>query len=84
VCVCVCAGAVIMYGSFLLFEDDFIHIVAITFTSLVLTELLMVALTVHTWHWLMIVAELLSFTSYVVCLVVFKDYFGTLKLLRFG
>ena len=39
-------GAAIMYGSFLLFDDDFIHVVSITFTSLILTELLMVALTV--------------------------------------
>ena len=39
-------GGAIMYGSFLLFDDDFIHVVSITFTSLILTELLMVALTV--------------------------------------
>lgn len=39
-------GAAIMYGSFILFDDDFIHVVLITFTSLILTELLMVALTV--------------------------------------
>ncbi len=36
-----------------LFEAQFIHVVAITFTSLVLTELLMVALTVRTRHGLM-------------------------------
>ena len=76
-----------MYGSFLLFDDDFLHIVAITFTSLILTELLMVTLTVHTWHWLMIVGEILSFTCYVICLVVFKDFFGkkilALKILSF-
>lgn len=39
-------GSVIMYGSLFLFDADFIHIVSITFTSMVLTELLMVALTV--------------------------------------
>ncbi len=39
-------GGAIMYGSFFLFDDDFIHVVSITFTSLILTELLMVALTV--------------------------------------
>ena len=39
-------GAAIMYSSFLLFDDDFIHVVSITFTSLILTELLMIALTV--------------------------------------
>ncbi|CAF4700854.1 unnamed protein product, partial [Rotaria socialis] len=29
-------GGAIMYGSFLLFDDDFIHVVSITFTSLIL------------------------------------------------
>ena len=40
-------GAVIMFGALLLFEDEFIHVVAISFTALVLTELTMVALTIR-------------------------------------
>ncbi len=59
-----------------LFEAKFIHVVAITFTSLVLTELLMVALTVCTWHWLMVLAELFSVGVYILSLIVPKDYFG--------
>lgn len=39
-----------MYGALILFEDEFIHIVAISFSALILTELIMVALTVRTWH----------------------------------
>lgn len=65
-----------MYGAFLLFEDEFIHVVAITFTSLILTELLMVALTIRTWHWLMVVAEVFSLAVYIASLIVLKDYFG--------
>ena len=65
-----------MYGAFLLFEDEFIHVVAITFTALILTELLMVALTIRTWHYLMIVAELFSVAVYVLSLVVLRNYFG--------
>lgn len=65
-----------MYGALLLFEDEFIHVVAITFTSLIMTELLMVALTVRTWHYLMIIAEIFSLAIYIVSLVVLKDYFG--------
>ena len=65
-----------MFGGILLFEDEFIHVVSITFTSLILTELLMVALTIRTWHWLMVAAEVFSLTVYVITLVVFKDYFG--------
>ncbi|KAL5021907.1 hypothetical protein ScPMuIL_001062 [Solemya velum] len=68
-------GGIIMYGALLLFEDEFIHVVSITFTSLILTELLMVALTVRTWHYLMIVAEVFSLAIYIVSLVVLKDYF---------
>jgi len=65
-----------MYGAFLLFEADFIHIVAITFTSLIITELLMVALTIRTWHYLMILAEFLSLGIYVASLAVFRAFFG--------
>ncbi len=39
-------GAAIMYGAFFIFDDDFIHVVSITFTALLLTELIMIALTV--------------------------------------
>ena len=65
-----------MYGAFLLFEADFIHIVTITFTSLIITELLMVALTVRTWHYLMVLAEFLSFGIYVASLAIFRTFFG--------
>lgn len=65
-----------MYGALVMFEDEFIHIVAISFTSLVLTELIMVALTIRTWHYIMALAELLSFGLYILSLIVLKDYFG--------
>lgn len=65
-----------MYGALLLFESEFVHVVAISFTALVLTELLMVALTVRTWHWLMVVAELLSLGCYVASLAFLNEYFG--------
>jgi len=71
-----CSGGIIMFGAFLLFEDDFIHIVSIAFTALILTELLMVALTIRTWHYLMIVGELLSLLLYVASLFLFHSFFG--------
>uniref|UniRef100_A0A672ILM0 Phospholipid-transporting ATPase n=1 Tax=Salarias fasciatus TaxID=181472 RepID=A0A672ILM0_SALFA len=67
-------GSIIMYGAMLLFESEFVHIVAISFTSLILTELLMVALTIQTWHWLMIVGELLSLACYVASLVFLHEF----------
>lgn len=65
-----------MYGALLLFESEFVHIVAISFTSLILTELLMVALTIQTWHWLMIVGELLSLSCYIASLVFLHEFIG--------
>ena len=69
-------GGIIMFGALFLFDDDFIHIVAISFTALILTELLMVALTVRTWHWLMLFAELLSLVIYAVSVIILKNEFG--------
>ena len=68
-------GGVIMYGAMLLFHDEFIHVVAITYTALILTELLMLALTVRTWHWMMVVAELISLSSYLLTLILFPQSF---------
>ncbi|XP_037959710.1 probable phospholipid-transporting ATPase IIB isoform X3 [Teleopsis dalmanni] len=68
-------GGVIMYGALILFEDEFIHIVAISFSALILTELIMVALTVRTWHRLMVLAELFSLALYLISLAVLHEYF---------
>jgi hypothetical protein len=65
-----------MYGALILFEDEFIHIVAISFTALILTELIMVALTIRTWHRLMVLAELFSLVLYLISLFFFKQTFG--------
>ena len=70
------AGAIIMYGALVFFEDEFIHIVAISFTAMILTELLMVALTIRTWHWFMLDAELLSLGIYIASLFILKESFG--------
>ncbi|KAM5222127.1 putative phospholipid-transporting ATPase IIB isoform 2-T2 [Ctenodactylus gundi] len=68
-------GGILMYGALVLFESEFVHVVAISFTALVLTELLMVALTIRTWHWLMVVAEFLSLGCYVASLAFLNEYF---------
>ena len=65
-----------MYGALVLFDDEFIHIVAISFTALILTELIMVALTVRTWHYIILLAEVLSFGLYFASLFLLSDYFG--------
>uniref|UniRef100_A0A8D8VQQ7 Phospholipid-transporting ATPase n=1 Tax=Cacopsylla melanoneura TaxID=428564 RepID=A0A8D8VQQ7_9HEMI len=68
-------GGVIMYGALALFEDEFIHIVTISFTALILTELIMVALTVRTWHYLILLAELFSLGIYLLSLILLKEQF---------
>lgn len=65
-----------MYGALLLFDQDFIHVMSITFTSLILTELLMVALTIRTWHWMMVAGEVISLAAYIATLVILKRFFG--------
>ncbi|VDO33572.1 unnamed protein product [Haemonchus placei] len=68
-------GAVIMYGALLVFDADFIHVVSISFSALIVTELIMVAMTVHTWHWAMLLAQALSLALYAVSLIVLDQYF---------
>ncbi|XP_037661591.1 probable phospholipid-transporting ATPase IIB isoform X6 [Choloepus didactylus] len=69
-------GGVLMYGALVLFESEFVHVVLISFTALILTELLTVALAVRTWHWLMVLAEFLSLGCYVASLAFLNQYFG--------
>lgn len=70
-----------MLGALLLFnQGEFIHIVSISFTALIFTELLMVALTIHKWHWAMFVAEVLSLGLYVLSMFVLTTYFGMCRM----
>jgi len=43
-------GAGIMIMSLVLFESEFLHIVSISFTALILNELIMVALEITIWY----------------------------------
>jgi phospholipid-translocating ATPase len=43
-------GSAIMIMSLVLFENEFLHIVSISFTALILNELIMVALEITTWY----------------------------------
>ncbi len=65
-----------MLASLFLFENNLVNIVSITFTALILTELLNVAFEIHTWNRYMIISELLTVITYLVSMVVLKTYFG--------
>ncbi|KAI1722526.1 aph-1 protein [Ditylenchus destructor] len=68
-------GSIIMYGALFAFDSDFIHVVSISFSALIITELIMVAMTVHTWHWAMLVAQILSLSLYGASLLILDKYF---------
>lgn len=69
-------GSVIILLAVLLFpEHNTVNIVAITFSSLVLTELLNVATIIQTWHRWIVAAELGTFTVYCACILLLKGYF---------
>lgn len=66
-----------MIASLVLFEADFLNIVSISFTALVLNELIMVAVEVTTWHTLMILSEVFTLALYIISIAFLPEYFGT-------
>ena len=60
-----------------LFENDFERIVSISFTSLILNELILVALEVSTWHIYMVWAQFVSILLYILAMTILKNEFGT-------
>ena len=67
-------GGIIMLFALYLFELEFIHIVAITFTALIFNELIMVAIEINTWHRYMVIAEVASVIVYLIAMVVLPDF----------
>lgn len=68
-------GGAIMIMSLILFENEFINIVAISFTSLIVNELIMVALEITTWHLYMVIAEVVTLLIYILSMVLLPEYF---------
>jgi len=64
-----------MLLSLLLFESEFLHIVAISYTALVLNELIMVALEITTWHMYMILSIIGTAVVYFGSMLVLPEYF---------
>lgn len=65
-----------MLLSLVLFENEFLNIVAISFTALVVNELIMVALEITTWHVYMFLSEVATLAIYVASMTVLPEYFG--------
>ncbi|KAI0316941.1 aminophospholipid-transporting P-type ATPase [Amylostereum chailletii] len=68
-------GAAIMIISLVLFENEFLNIVAISFTALILNELIMVALEVTIWHVYMVISEVVTLLIYAISMVFLPEYF---------
>jgi hypothetical protein len=71
-------GAAIMIMSLILFENEFLNIVSISFTALILNELIMVALEITTWHTYMVIAEVATLLLYMISMTFLPEFFGTL------
>ena len=69
-------GSVIMILAIWLFEEEFLHIVSISFTALIFNELLMVAFEITTWHRYMVYAEIGTLLMYMGSMFVLKTDFG--------
>jgi len=68
-------GGAIMIVSLYVFERELINILSISFTALILNELIMVALEITTWHVYMILAEILSLLLYCVSMAFLPEFF---------
>ncbi|KAI0651082.1 aminophospholipid-transporting P-type ATPase [Trametes meyenii] len=68
-------GAAIMIMSLVLFEAEFLNVVAISFTALILNELIMVALEITTWHVYMVLSEIVTLFIYAVSMAFLPEYF---------
>ncbi|KAF9458109.1 hypothetical protein BDZ94DRAFT_1174287 [Collybia nuda] len=76
--------AAIMIMSLVLFENQFLHIVSISFTALILNELIMVALEITTWHVYMVVSEIATLFFYVISIAFLPEFFDLTFVISVG
>jgi phospholipid-translocating ATPase len=73
-------GIVIMVMSLLMFEQSFVRIVTITFTALILSEILNVLTTIHQINKYIIGSQLLTVLLYWLSLIFFRNYLDTSRI----
>jgi len=69
-------GGAIMLLAMMMFQDRLMHVVAITFTALVMSELLNVASEIHRWHPLMIASEIVTVVVYGYSVLILRQFFN--------
>ena len=57
-------------------QEDQTRLISVSFTALVLNELVMIALAINTWHKYMVYAELATFATYFLSIPFLGGYFG--------
>eukprot|EP00357_Protocruzia_adherens_P031457 CAMPEP_0114996734 /NCGR_PEP_ID=MMETSP0216-20121206/14491_1 /TAXON_ID=223996 /ORGANISM="Protocruzia adherens, Strain Boccale" /LENGTH=1088 /DNA_ID=CAMNT_0002361003 /DNA_START=179 /DNA_END=3445 /DNA_ORIENTATION=+ len=67
------ATVITLMGVFL-FSDSYLYVATITFTALIIVELLNVFTTIHKLHPLMAVSEAITIIVYISSMILFKDY----------
>jgi phospholipid-translocating ATPase len=71
-------ACIIMLGSVIMFsKDSFTNIVTITFSALIVCEILNVFSEVHQVNYKMILSSILTFLVYFSSIALFKQYFDT-------
>jgi phospholipid-translocating ATPase len=68
---------VIMLATVIFFNESFSNIVTITFSSLIIIELLNVYSEVYRPNWKMVVSSILTFVVYVLSILLLRSYFDT-------
>jgi len=57
-----------------LFENEFIHIVSISFTALIFNELLMVSFEINTWHIYMVYSLVITVIIYIASMTFLREF----------
>jgi len=70
-------GCVIMLGTIMFFHESFTNIVTITFSALIMTELLNVYTSVHHLNWRILSASVLTMFIYILSIALMPQYFNT-------
>ncbi len=66
-----------MLGTIMYFHESFTNIVTITFSALIVTELLNVYTSVHHLNWRILIASVLTLFIYVGSIALMPEYFET-------
>ncbi|KAL7712586.1 Phospholipid-transporting ATPase [Entamoeba marina] len=68
-------AVVIMFLCMILFKDNFLNIVAISYTALILIQLLNVGFTIRRWNWVILLSEAISIGIYFISFFVLRSDF---------